>query len=74
VQFPKSSYSHVAFKSARFFAGGVFKMGSRAEVLLGLRAEADVSSSGSTVTLFYVGIPSGAGESLRVGPGHFVRQ
>jgi hypothetical protein len=53
LQFPKLSYSHVAFASARFFAGGGFKLRSRAEVLLGFRAEAEVSSSGSTVTLFY---------------------
>ena len=53
MQFPKPSYSHVAFASARFFAGSGFKLGSRTEVLLGLRAEAEVSSSGSTVTLFY---------------------
>ena len=53
VQFPKPSYSHVAFTTARFFAGGGFNVGSRAQVLLGFRAEADVSSSGSTVTLFY---------------------
>lgn len=53
VQFPKPAYSHVAFVSARFFAGSGFRVGSRAEVLLGLKAEAEVSSSGSTVTLFY---------------------
>jgi hypothetical protein len=43
----------VAFASVRFFAGGGFKLGSRAEMLWGLRAEAEVSSSGSTITLFY---------------------
>jgi hypothetical protein len=53
VQFPKASYSGVNFTSARFFAGGGFDLGSRTQVLLGLRAEGDVSSSGSTVTLFY---------------------
>ena len=53
LQFPKPSYSHVAFTSARFFAGGGFELGSRTEVLLGFRAEGEVSSSGSTVTLFF---------------------
>jgi hypothetical protein len=52
-QFPRPSYSHVTFTSARFFAGGGFALGSQAQVLLGFKAEAAVSSSGSTVTLFY---------------------
>jgi hypothetical protein len=53
VQFPKPSYSHVAFTSARFFAGSGFELGSRTQVLLGFKAEGEVSSSGSTVTLFF---------------------
>src|SRR5262249_32428976 len=53
LQFPKPSYSHVTFTSARFFAGTGFETGPRASVLLGFRAEGDVSSSGSTVTLFF---------------------
>ena len=53
LQFPQPSYSHVTFTSARFFAGGGFELGSRTEVLLGFRAEGEVSSSGSTVTLFF---------------------
>ena len=38
LQFPRPSYSHVNFTSARFFVG--FELGS--EVLLGFRAEGDV--------------------------------
>lgn len=53
LQFPKPSYSHVTFASARFFAGGGFELGPRTEVLLGFKAEGEVSSSGSTVTLFF---------------------
>jgi len=53
LQFPQPSYSHVVFTSARFFGGGGFKLGSRTEVLLGFKAEGEVSSSGSTVTLFF---------------------
>ncbi len=53
LQFPQPSYSRVAFTSARFFAGGGFELGSRTEVLLGFKAEGEVSSSGSTVTLFF---------------------
>ena len=53
LQFPRPSYSNVTFTSARFFAGGGFELGSRTEVLLGFKAEGEVSSSGSTVTLFF---------------------
>jgi hypothetical protein len=53
LQFPRPSYSHVNFTSARFFAGGGFELGSRADVLLGFKAEGEVSSSGSSVTLFF---------------------
>jgi hypothetical protein len=55
VQFPQPSYSNVHFQGARFFAGCGFNYGKkeRLTVLLGLRAEAEVSSSGSAVTLFY---------------------
>jgi hypothetical protein len=53
LQFPKISYSRVTFTSARFFAGGGFELGSRTEVLLGFKAEGEVSSNGSTVTLFF---------------------
>ncbi len=53
LQFPQPSYSRVTFTSARFFAGGGFDLGSRTEVLLGFKAEGEVSSSGSTVTLFF---------------------
>jgi hypothetical protein len=53
LQFPQPSYSHVTFTSARFFAGSGFELGSRTEVLLGFKAEGEVSSSGSTVTLFF---------------------
>jgi hypothetical protein len=52
-QFPKPSYSHVTFQGARFFPGGGFRVGGRTTVLAGLRADAKVSSSGSTVTLYY---------------------
>jgi len=52
-QFPKASYSREVFTSARFFAGGGFELGSRTEVLLGFKAEGEVSSSGSSVTLFF---------------------
>lgn len=53
LQFSQPSYSHVTFTDARFFAGGGFDLGSRTEVLLGFKAEGEVSSSGSTVTLFF---------------------
>ena len=53
LQFPQRSYSRVAFSSARFFAGGGFDLGSRTKVLLGFKAEGEVSSNGSAVTLFF---------------------
>jgi hypothetical protein len=53
VQFPEPSYSKEHCQGARFFAGCGFNYGGRVTVLLGFRAEAEVSSSGSTVTLFY---------------------
>jgi len=53
VQFPQPSYSTQHFQGARFFAGYGFYYQKRTEVLLGFKAEAEVSSSGSTVTLFY---------------------
>jgi hypothetical protein len=53
VQFPQPSYSNVHFQGARFFAGCGFNYRQRVTMLLGFRAEAEVSSSGSTVTLFY---------------------
>lgn len=53
LQFPSPSYSHLTFSSARFFAGGGFDLGTRTQVLLGFKAEGEVSSSGSTVTLFF---------------------
>jgi hypothetical protein len=53
TQFPQPSYSRVHFQGARFFAGYGFDYGRRATFLLGFKAEAEVSSSGSTVTLFY---------------------
>jgi len=52
VQFPQRSYSKKHFQGARFFAGCGFDF-RRLNILLGFRAEAEVSSSGSTVTLFY---------------------
>jgi hypothetical protein len=52
VQFPKASYSHVHFQGARFFAGYGFELRRRAHILLGFKAEGEVSSNGSTVTLF----------------------
>ena len=53
LQFPQPSYSKVVFTSARFFGGGGFKLGSITEVLLGFKAEGEVSSSGSKVTVFF---------------------
>ena len=53
MQFPQPSYSNVHFRGARFFAGYGFDYGKRLNVLLGFKAETEVSSSGSTVTLFY---------------------
>jgi hypothetical protein len=53
AQFPQPSYSRVDFQGARFFAGYGFEYPKRVAVLLGFRAEAEVSSRGSTVTLFY---------------------
>jgi hypothetical protein len=53
LQFPRPSYSHVTLTGARFFAGSGFKLGSQTQVLLGFKAKGEVSSSGSTVTLFY---------------------
>ena len=53
TQFPTASYSGVHCQGARFFAGYGFDYGKRASLLLGFKAEAEVSNSGSTVTLFY---------------------
>ena len=53
VQSPKSSYSRVTFEGARFFAGYGFDWGAKTRVLLGFKVEGEVSSSGSTVTLYY---------------------
>ncbi len=53
LQFPQPTYSRVTFASARVFAGSGFELGSRTQVLLGFKAEGQVSSSGSTVTLFF---------------------
>ncbi len=53
VQFPQRSYSKEHFQGARFFAGYGFDWETRLTVLLGFKAEAEVSSSGSSVTLFY---------------------
>lgn len=47
------TYSRVTFTSTRFFAGSGFELGSRTQVILGFKAVSEVSSSGSTVTLFY---------------------
>jgi hypothetical protein len=52
TQYPQPSYSKVHFQGARFFAGYGFDY-ARATFLFGFKAEAEVSSSGSTVTLFY---------------------
>ena len=53
TQSPRPSYSRVHFQGARFFAGYGFDYRKRTSLLLGFKAEAEVSSSGSTVTLFY---------------------
>jgi len=53
VHFPQSSYSKVHFEGARFFEGCRFEHENRIIVLLGFKAEAEVSSTRSTVTLIY---------------------
>ncbi len=53
LQFPQPSYSHVAFEGARFFAGGGIRLGARATALLGFKAAGEVSTSGSTMTLYF---------------------
>jgi hypothetical protein len=53
TQFPRPSYSGVHFQGARFFAGYGCDFRKRTSLLIGFKAEAEVSSSGSTVTLFY---------------------
>lgn len=53
LQFPQPSYSRVRFQGARFFAGGGFRAGAGITVLFGFKAESEVSTSGSTVTLYY---------------------
>jgi hypothetical protein len=53
TQYPQASYSGVHFQGARFFGGCGFDYRKRASVLVGFKAEAEVSNSGSTVTLFY---------------------
>jgi hypothetical protein len=53
TQYPQASYSRVHFQGARFFGGLGFDYLRRTSVLLGFKAEAEVSSSGSTVTVFY---------------------
>jgi hypothetical protein len=40
-------------QNARFFAGSGFKLGSRTQVILGFKAVGEISSSGSTLILFY---------------------
>jgi hypothetical protein len=52
-QFPESSYSRIHFQDARFFAGWGFEYRRRTTVLVGFKAEGEVSSTGSTLTLFY---------------------
>jgi hypothetical protein len=53
LQFPQPSYSRVRFAGARFFAGYGFEYGPRTNFLLGFKAEGEVSTSGSKVTLFF---------------------
>jgi hypothetical protein len=53
LQFPQPSYSRVTFTDATFFAGSGFEFGSRTEILLGVKAEREVSSSGSTINVFF---------------------
>jgi hypothetical protein len=53
LQFPKPSYSTVTLQGARFFAGGGFQLGARTTTLFGFKAESEVSTSGSTVSLYY---------------------
>lgn len=53
VQFPRPAYSSVKFQDARFFAGYGFQLGARTHVLLGFKAEGEVSSSGSAVNLYF---------------------
>jgi hypothetical protein len=53
VQFPQASYSGVHFQGARFFAGCGVEIRKRTHVLVGFKAESEVSTSGSTITLFY---------------------
>ncbi len=53
LQFPQPSYSRVRFQGARFFAGGGFRAGAGIAVLVGFKAESEVSTSGSTVNLYY---------------------
>ena len=53
MQYPQASYSGVHFQGARFFGGCGFDYRKRTSVLVGFKAEAEVSSSGSTVTVFY---------------------
>jgi len=53
TQYPQRCYSGVHFQGARFFAGYGFDYKRRTSVLFGFKAGAEVSSSGSTVTLFY---------------------
>jgi len=53
LQFPQPSYSGVHFEGARFFAGYGFEYGEKARFLVGFKAEAEVSTNGSSVTLFY---------------------
>jgi hypothetical protein len=54
TQYPQTSYSSVHFQGARLFAGYGFEYRKRAHFLLGFKAEAEVSSSGSTVTVLTV--------------------
>jgi hypothetical protein len=52
VQFPEPSYSNVTFEGARFFAGYGFEWRATG-ILVGFRAQGEVSTSGSTITLYY---------------------
>jgi hypothetical protein len=53
LQFPQPSYSQVKFQGARFFAGAGFRAGAGTTILLGFKAEGEVSTSGSSVALYY---------------------
>ena len=53
LQFPRPSYSHVTFTSAASFRGEWIRIRLEDRSSLGIKAEREVSSSGSAINVFF---------------------